>query len=195
MDVMKMALQRGDLLVFLGEMAERDAGYAALVQKALSVLRMDLGLRFASVKVDSTADALSRLDADCLALRPAAVSILLGASDVADGLPAAETEENLSRILARIREVLGDIPVLLIEPFLLPGHTVPVERANFDTLLAAERRLAEKHGALFVPMDAPLCRAADAFPPHSLSEDGIHLTPEGHGVLAKHLLDAVLPIL
>ncbi len=190
-----MALHKGDLLLFFGQEAEGDAGYASLAYKALSVLRMDLALRFATLRADSTAEALSRLDADCLSLRPAAVSILLGASEVANGLSVAEAAENLSRLLARVREALGDIPILLIEPFLLPDGAESGKRADFDALIAAERRLAEKYGALFVPMNAPLCRAADAFPPRALSPDGIHLTPEGHGVLAKHLLDAVLPIL
>lgn len=208
-----MPLKKGDLILFIGDSitdcgrdrenaADLGQGYPKLAAAALSVLRPDLSLRFLNrgVSGDRTIDVSQRLESDCIALRPSMVSVLLGINDVwhrlnGRGLTDAEMENHYRKILAGIRTSLGEIPLLVLEPFLLPDKTVDVPREAVDSILPIIKRVAEEFGAVFVPLDAPLAKAAEAFPPLTLTREGIHPTAEGHAVIAKHWLDAALPLL
>ncbi len=208
-----MALKNGDLVLFLGDSitdCERSRentddlgkGYPRLAQSALSVLRADLSLRFLNrgISGDRTIDVLNRLEKDCLSLKPALLSILLGINDIwhrqeNHGCTDEELEENYTKILTRVRETLGDIPIIMLEPYLTPDHTTNMAREEVDRILPIIRRLAEKFDAVLIPLDSLLAKAADAFPPLTLTEEGVHPKPEGHGIIAKHWLDAALPLL
>jgi len=208
-----MALQKGDLILFQGDSItdcgrskesteSLGNGYARLAVNAISVLRPETELRFLNraISGNRTIDVLERWEEDCIALRPAFLSVLLGINDVwhhdvGRGLTVAETEENYTKILTRTREALGDIPIVILSPFLLPDHTTKMKRPDVDAVIAVSKRLAEKFGASYVPLDTLLSKAAEAFPPLSLTKEGVHPTEQGHGIIAKHWLDAALPLI
>ncbi len=177
-------------------------GYPRIVAEALGVLRPDLALSFANrgISGDRTVDALARWETDCIELRPSLVSILLGINDVwhrssGHGLPIEETEENYRKILARTREALGDIPILILSPFLTPDHTTEMKQEDVEAAAAVSKRLAKEFGCVYVPLNTLLEKASEALPPLTLTEEGVHPTDRGHSVIAKHWLDAALPLL
>lgn len=208
-----MALKNGDLILFQGDSItdchrnreDSDSlgeGYPKLAASALSALRPDLGLKFLNrgISGDRTSDLLARWDADCLALRPALLSIFIGINDIwhrygGRGLTDAQLEENYTEILTRTRSTLGDIPIIIMEPFLTPDSTATLTRAEVDSVRPIIRRLAETFDGVFVPLDEPLAKAAEAFPAGSITEEGVHPTAQGHAIIAKHWLDAALPLL
>ncbi len=205
-----MSLKKGDLILFLGDSItdcgrnrenpdDLGPGYPAMAATALSVLRPDLSLRFLNRGIggNKTSDVLQRLEEDCIALAPSMVSVLLGINDVwhrtqNKGNTDAEMEENYRKILTRIREALGEIPLVILEPFLTPDYTAEIKREEVDRILPIVRRLAEEFNAAFVELDAPLGKASEALPIHALTKEGVHPTPQGHSIIAKHWLDVVL---
>lgn len=208
-----MALQKGDLILFQGDSItdcgrsredtnDLGPGYPRLVAEALSALRPELSLRFLNrgISGNRTYSLLARWEADCIELRPALLSILVGINDVwhrnkGTGQTDEEIEANYTELLTRTRSTLGDIPIVMLEPFLTPDSTASIKREEVDSLRAIVRGLAEKFNATFVPLDAPLATAAEALPPLSLTKEGVHPTEQGHAVIAKHWLDAALPLL
>ncbi len=208
-----MALKKNDLVLFIGDSItdcgrnREDGnalgnGYVHMIHAALSVLRPDLSLQVLNrgISGDKTRDVLDRLDEDCLSLRPAMISVFMGINDVwhrlfGTGLTDAETEENYRACLSQIRRTLGEIPLLILEPFLTPDTSTGIPREEVERLSLIVRRLASEFSATFVDLDAPLLKACEALLPHTLSEDGVHPTKEGHSVIAKHWLDAALPLL
>ena len=208
-----MALQKGELILFQGDsitdcrrsredLSDLGPGYPKLAASALSALRPDLQLRFLNRGISGhrTCDLINRWEDDCLALRPALLSILVGINDVWHrvknaGQTDAQIEACYTELLTRTRNSLGDIPIIMLEPFLTPDNTTPIQRAEVDTLIQIIRPLAEKFNAVYVPLDAPLAKAAEAFPPHSLTQEGVHPTEQGHAIIAKHWIDAALPLI
>ncbi len=208
-----MSLKNGDLILFQGDSitdcsrSREDAfdlgtGYPRMVAAALSALRPEKNLRFLNrgISGHKTSDLLARWEEDCLALRPAFLSILVGINDVwhrydDGGNTDAEMEKNYAALLTRTRNTLGDIPILLLEPFLTPDNSTSMKKEDAEPIREIVRRLAEKFDATFVPLDAPLAKAAEAFPPLSLTLEGVHPTPQGHSIIAKHWLDSALPLI
>lgn len=109
-----------------------------------------------------TCDLYARWKTDCLNLRPDVLSILIGVNDVwrdidsAAGISAASYETLYALMLREFREALPEGKLLLLEPFVLPGSATTPHWETFsrEVRLRAEavRRLAERFGAVFVPL-------------------------------------------
>ncbi len=208
-----MSLKNGDLILFQGDSitdcgrnredgTDLGPGYPKMVAAALSVLHPEKQLRFLNrgISGDKTSDLLARWEEDCLSLKPAFLSILVGINDVwhrygEGGNTDAEMEKYYTELLTRTRSTLGDIPILILEPFLTPDNITSMKIEDVVPIKEIARRMAEKFDATFVPLDTPLAKACEAFPPLSLTKEGVHPTPQGHSIIAKHWLDAALPII
>ncbi len=84
----------------------------------------DLGAAFAGVKVanrglegDTTRGVLLRLQEDVLSLRPAAVVLLIGSSDIEDGATPEVIAGNLQLILAAVKKHDPRVPIVLNQVF------------------------------------------------------------------------------
>ncbi len=208
-----MALQKGDLILFQGDSItdcgrsredtnDLGPGYPKMVAEALSALRPELELRFLNrgISGNRTYSLQERWEADCFALKPNLLSILVGINDVwhrevGTGQTDEQLEANYRALLTDTRKTLGDIPIVILEPFLTPDNETVITRPEMDSIIPIVRGLAKEFDATFVPLDAPLAAAAEALPPHSLTKEGVHPTEQGHAIIAKHWLDAVLPII
>ncbi len=208
-----MSLQNGDLILFQGDSitdcgrnredaSDLGPGYPKMVAAAISVLYPEKKLRYINLGISGhrTHNLLERWENDCIELRPAFLSILVGINDLwhrktNEGNTDEDLEMYYDKLLTRTREALGDIPILMMEPFLTPDNETTITFQELERLKAIVRRLAEKHHAIFVPLDDALRKASDAFPPHSLTREGVHPTAQGHSIIAKHWLDAALPII
>ncbi|GIF63626.1 lipase [Asanoa ishikariensis] len=144
---------------------------------------------------NSARDLRDRWAADVLAERPDLVSILVGVNDTwrrydsGAVTTAEEFEENYRALL----DPLAGVPVVLIEPFLLPINEEQVTwREDLDPKLAVVRKLAAEYGATLVPADTAL---AGAGTPAEMAPDGVHPSDRGHDLLATLWLEHAKPAL
>lgn len=138
----------------------------------------------AGVSGDTSADALSRLDWS-LADYPQAAILELGSNDALRGLEPADTEKNLSAILAKLRA--AHVPVLLLG-MKAPRNLGPEYVAAFDPIYA---RLAGKYGALLYPFILD----GVALNPKLNQADGIHPNPAGVKIIVERIFPYVQKII
>ncbi|MCD8053839.1 MAG: GDSL-type esterase/lipase family protein [Lachnospiraceae bacterium] len=137
---------------------------------------------------------LRDLKEDRLTGNPDAVSLLVGINDVSarlcasGGYGAAEYGALLSEILTQIRLSSG-AALIVLEPFLFPW---PQEYLSWMETLAdfqrAARQAAGEAGAVWIPLQEFWRKTMEHEKVTALTEDGIHLTPRGHELLAAEWL-------
>jgi lysophospholipase L1-like esterase len=140
-------------------------------------------------------DLAARWDADCIDLKPDVLSILVGINDywhtVAFGNKYQGTAEDYQRgyteLLARTKQALPDVQIVVCEPFALRDNWVEVLKPR----RAGAQAAAESVGALWVPYQAMFDAAVAAGSPgqHWLW-DGVHPTEHGQGLMAALWLSA-----
>lgn len=155
----------------------------ALLQARLRAAGVDATVINAGVSGDTSAGGLSRLDWS-LADHPDAAIVELGSNDALRGIDPAQTEKNLSAILARLKA--AHIPVLLLG-MRAPRNLGPEYAAQFDPIYP---KLAKLYGADLYPfvldgvaLDAKLNQA-----------DGIHPNPAGEKIVADRVYPLVLKL-
>jgi acyl-CoA thioesterase-1 len=138
----------------------------------------------AGVSGETAADGAARLDW-ALAEPVNAVIVELGANDALRGLPVAQAEQALDRLLTALAE--KKLPVLLAG-MRAPPNMGPEYQAAFDGMY---QRLAAKHGVLLYPffLDGV---AAD---PKLNQGDGMHPSPAGVDVIVARILPSVEQLL
>jgi lysophospholipase L1-like esterase len=139
-----------------------------------------------------------RWEKDCLDLAPDVLSILIGVNDIwhkrgghYDG--TVETyEEDYDALLTRTRVALPEVKLVVCEPFVLRCGAVDDSWfPEFDGYRAAARRVAEAHGAAFVPFHSMFEDALAIGPPELWAGDGVHPSPAGAALMAQAWLRAV----
>lgn len=140
-------------------------------------------------------DLYARIKKDLLNLQPEVLSLLVGINDVwheafdQNGVDAEKFERVYDWLLLEARQALPQLRILLMEPFVLPGLETADRWEEFhrETLLraAAVKRLAKKHGAQFIPLQAPFETALQRAPAECWLHDGVHPTPAGHALIAR----------
>ena len=207
-----MLLQPDDTILFYGDSitdAGRRAeannnhalghGYPALLASALGArlphLRLTVHNR--GISGNRVYDLESRLEADCLALKPSLVSILIGINDTwrrydSDlASPVDEFAASYRRICRRIRDELN-ARIVILEPFLL--HVPQAKAAWRDDLnprIDAVRAVAAELADLYLPLDGVFAAAACRREPNFWLPDGVHPSPAGHGLIADAWYAAV----
>lgn len=175
-------------------------GYALLAAGGMHCARPASRLRFhnrgiSGNKVFQLAD---RWQEDCLDLAPDVLSILIGVNDIwhkrgghYDGT-VEKYEGDYDALLARTREALPEVKLVVCEPFVLRCGAVDDSWfPEFDTYRAAARRVAEAHGAVFVPFHSMFEDALAIGPPKLWAGDGVHPSPAGAALMAQAWLRAV----
>ncbi len=143
---------------------EREAGWVALLDARLRRAHPGWTVVNAAVSGDTTRTALGRLPALLARYRPRLVIVQLGGNDGLRGIPLAEMEANLERIVRRCRAAGARV--------LLAGVRLPPSYGPWYTRRFAQvyHRLAERLGVPLVPR--LLEGVADD--PRNLQDDGIH---------------------
>ena len=146
-----------------------------------------------------TVPAVRRLwKRSCLNLKPDFITILIGINDLAviknTGItPSVGLAEFREQYQALIDDILmmTNCPILLMEPFIFPW---PAEYAAWEnelhTLNCMVQELAAKNNLLFLPLWDELRTAAKSEGYSEITTDGIHLTPNGHKLIASKWLEA-----
>ena len=146
-----------------------------------------------------TVPALRRLwKRSCLGMQPDSITILIGINDLAviknTGITAsvglAEFREQYQALVEEIR-MITDCPILLMEPFIFPH---PAEYTSWEPELhkmnAIIQQLATDHHLDFLPLWEDLRSIAKKEGYAEITTDGIHLTAQGHQLIASRWLSA-----
>jgi lysophospholipase L1-like esterase len=176
-------------------------GYVMMVAALLGAVYPDQWIRIVNqgISGNTVRDLKARWQTDVLDLSPDWVSIMIGANDVwrqFDSPSQTETHVLLEEYEKTLEElVLATLPkmkgMVLITPFYLEPNRADAMRATMDRYGAAVRRLAEKHGTLFVDSQAPLDEVLKTYYPASLNWDRVHPDHIASMVLARAIVDAI----
>jgi lysophospholipase L1-like esterase len=201
-----LVLFQGDSITDAGRSRENDAelgwGYAGLAAAWFSALYPEKNVRFLNRGVggERVKDLRARWQRDCLDLRPAWVSIMIGINDTwrrydsGDPTLAEAYEADYRAILKAVRDRLG-ARLIVCEPFLLPFPKDRVAwREDLDPKIAVARELAREFAAIYVPLDGVFARVAVQREPAFWLNDGVHPTLAGHALIAQEWLRAVKAI-
>ena len=138
-------------------------------------------------------DLDARWEKDCLELKPALLSILIGVNDIWHKLngrydgTVESYEKGFDALLTRTREGLPDVQIVICEPFVLRCGAINDKWfPEFDQRRAAAKKVAEKHKTLWVPFQTIFDEAVAAgTPPNYWAGDGVHPSPAGHSLMAQ----------
>ncbi|MGC6486409.1 MAG: SGNH/GDSL hydrolase family protein [Planctomycetota bacterium] len=175
-------------------------GYAAITADALMVAAAPGAVQVFNrgVSGNKVFQLAARWDEDCLALEPDVLSVLIGVNDIwhtrngkYDGTPEVY-ERDYDALLARTRAAMPGVSLVVCEPFVLPcGSVDETWFPEFDEYRAASRRVADKHGARFVPFHTMFAAALAQHPAEHWARDGVHPTRAGAALMAKEWLRVV----
>lgn len=176
-------------------------GYVALVDALLTSTYPTLNIRVVNqgTSGNNVRDLKARWDNDVIAKEPDWVSIMIGINDVwrqfdlprqkEIHVPIDEYRATLDQLIA---ETLPGVKgIVLLTPYYIEPNPRDAMRAMMDRYGREVKKLAKKHGTVFVDTQAAFDRVLTSIYPATLAWDRVHPTPAGHMVLARAFLDAV----
>lgn len=170
-------------------------GYPLLIASELLREHAALGLKVFNrgVSGNKVPDLQGRWQADCLDLKPAVLSVLVGVNDIwhkmngrYDG--SVETyKTGFTNLLNETKAALPDTTLVVCEPFALRcGAVADSWYPEFDERRAAAREVAIGADAIWVPFQSMFDEAiAAGTKPQYWAGDGVHPTLAGHALMAK----------
>jgi lysophospholipase L1-like esterase len=209
---MNTVLSKGTVVLFQGDSVtdcgrsrtdENDLGngYPAKIAVLWREFFPDSGIRFFNrgVSGDRTQDLLIRYQADFVDIKPDVLSILIGINDTwrrydsGDPTPVKLFEDNYRKLLTNIKCDLPGTKIIIVEPFLL--NSMPDKaawRIDLDPKIQSVRLLAKEFADIFIPMDGIFAsHAVSGIRELDMSDDGVHPTGLGHGIIAAEWLKAL----
>jgi lysophospholipase L1-like esterase len=145
-------------------------------------------------------DLDARWKTDTVDLKPTVVSILVGVNDIWHKLngnykgTVEDYDKGYAALLERTSKELPGVRLVVIEPFVLRCGAVSDKWfPEFDERRAVAKKVAEKAGAVFVPMHSIFEGLSKEAPPNYWAGDGVHPSLAGHGAIAKAWVEAVKP--
>ena len=204
---MKTFVFQGDSITDAGrdfhDDENRGCGYPTLVAARLG-RDYPGAFRFLNrgVSGDRVVDLNARIKRGIINLRPDVLSILIGINDVWHELgdsPNGVDNEKYYRtycdVLDEILRACPGVKIYILEPFVLKGTATEANWETFrcETALraASAKRVAERFGCTFVPLQAAFNALCEQAEPSYWLRDGVHPTAMGHQVIADALIEAV----
>lgn len=196
-------LFQGDSITDCGRDREKDTlgnGYANFIAAMVSSKYPELGIKFINrgISGNRAKNLCERWQNDCLDLKPDVLSILIGINDTwrkydnNDPTSAEEYYNNYKGILSKTRENLGDIPIIIMEPFVLPCPEDRISwREDLDPKIQKARQLAREFNCIYIPLDGIFAQNSIAVEPDFWAADGVHPTPAGHALIARHWMSVI----
>ena len=204
---MKTILFQGDSITDAGRNrdndSERGIGYPTLVAA-------ELGFKYPAeysfinegISGNRIVDLYARIKRDIILRKPDYLTILIGINDVwheindKNGVAAPKLEKIYTMLIEEIKEALPEIKIFLLEPFVTAGTATDenIELFRSETRLRSEavKRIAEKFDLTFIPLQNKFDEAIEKAPASYWTADGVHPTAEGHGIIARELINAVI---
>ena len=170
-------------------------GYPFLIGSELRRDHATLNLQIFNrgISGNKVPDLAKRWDKDCLDLKPALLSILIGVNDIWHKLngrydgTVESYEKGFAALIERTRKALPDTTIVICEPFVLRCGAVKDNWfPEFDQRRAAAKRVAESQKALWVAFQSMFDEAVAAgTPPNHWAGDGVHPSLAGHSLMAQ----------
>ena len=145
-------------------------------------------------------DLYARIKSDIINHQPDYMSILIGVNDVwheindKDGVGPVKFEKIYTMLIEEIKEVLPDIKIMILEPFVLPGtgtsYAWDTFRSTLEENAKAAKRIADKFNLKFVPLQDEFDKACEKAEPSYWLRDGVHPTAAGHAIIKDELRKA-----
>lgn len=169
-------------------------GYVRIIADKLKALNYDaevINKGFSGFKIH---DLSKHWYEDCVRLEPDYVTILIGVNEVVammygGDIPSSKDfNDNYEKLIGLIKDKTK-AKIILMEPFIFnyPKEIV-LFREYIDREIQIVRLLAEKHKTGFVNLDGIFSRFAIRFGRERFSTDGVHLTKQGHDIIAQEWL-------
>ena len=168
-----------------GFMLQRSEAYPALLAQKLDAAGLNFQVTNASAAGGTTQGGLERLPAH-LKHRIDILVLELGINDAFRGLPVDQIENNLQRIIDKVKARNPNVRVL-IAGMQLPNYAADDYVSAFGKMFA---ELAAKNGAALVPY---LLEGVAGDPLLNLA-DGIHPNAAGQKILAENVWRVLKPI-
>ncbi len=196
-------LFQGDSITDSGRKESPDGlgfGYAAIVAGVLATDPRFKGLEVVNrgVSGDRTAELIARWDGDCVALKPDALSIMVGVNDVwrlrgewngQAYIPPERFKANYEELIDRARS--GGVKLLvLMSPTTIDNERDREVSALLDEETSIVRALAKKAKAVYVPTREEQKRVLKERPDFPWTTDGCHPSLAGHAHIARTWLRA-----
>ena len=198
-------LFQGDSITDADRSREKDyklgVGYPRLVEASLGFDEPGKYEFFnRGISGNRVVDLYARIKRDLINLAPDVLSILIGVNDVwhevqtQNGVDAEKYYKIYCMLIEEIRAALPEIKIMILEPFVLKAEATENAWEIFDAevRLRAQmaRKVAEKYGLRFVPLQEGFDRLAELAPNDYWLRDGVHPTAKGHEFIKREWLRA-----
>ena len=140
-------------------------------------------------------DLFARIKVDMINESPDVMSILIGVHDVwteiigGNGIREDLFETIYDLLISELKKALPDLRIMVMEPFVLKGTATEHNLEEFKTEVAlrgaAARRVVEKHGLEFIPLQEKFDEAVKLAAESYWLYDGVHPTAAGHELIAR----------
>lgn len=213
----KISLKTGDVILFQGDSItdagrnkdEKAAnhpralgnGYAFLATADLLRTHASKNLQVYNrgISGNKVYQLAERWETDCLELRPAVLSILIGVNDfwhMLNGKYNGTIEtyrKDLHALLERTKDKLPEVQLIIGEPFAVTG-TSAVDATwfpRFSEYQTAALELATSFKAIFIPYQSIFDKASKMAPPVYWTHDGVHPSLAGSQLMAESILKII----
>ncbi|HVI49553.1 MAG TPA: SGNH/GDSL hydrolase family protein [Chitinophaga sp.] len=170
-------------------------GYALMAASGLLLQHADKNLKIYNrgISGNKVFQLSDRWDADCLALKPDVLSILIGVNDFWHTLSgnykgtSKVYRDDFDKLLDRTKQQLPDVQLIIGEPFAV-NHIKAVDDKwypTFNEYRAAARDMADKYKAVFIPYQAIFDKAQQSAPGVYWTGDGVHPSVAGAQLMAE----------
>jgi lysophospholipase L1-like esterase len=143
-------------------------------------------------------DIYARIKQDCWNFSPDVVSILIGVNDVwheimhNNGVDIERYERIYDMYLADTKKALPNVKFMLLEPFVEKENATEERYEEFLQVreyAKVVKKLAEKHGAIFVPLQEMFDKASEQYGVSHWLPDGVHPSIAGAKLIANAWLE------
>lgn len=176
--------------------AHTGGGYATMVMGELGATQpYQYTFHNRGISGNRIVDLLARTRVDMIQLKPDYMSILIGVNDVwhefteGNGVSAQKFEIVYDLLIQELLQELPGLKIMILEPFFLPseGHEERTEFFAKEVPLRAQaaKRIAEKYGLVFVPLQDMFDKANENAPANYWLRDGVHPTQAGHFLIKE----------
>jgi len=197
---MKTILFQGDSITDAFRSKENDdifgIGYPLLVKGELGLEYPNQYVMFnRGISGNRVVDVYARIKEDIINLKPDIMSILIGVNDVwhelavQNGVDADKYFKIYSMLIEEIKEVLPDIKIMILEPFVLKALATEGQWKEFNDEVQKRaqkaKEIAEKYNLVFVPLQKKFDEVAKLAPNDYWLMDGVHPTTAGHELIKR----------
>lgn len=210
-----MLFENGDRIIFAGDsVTDRGStnpigeglfdnlgfGYVRMVENLLAAWYPELNIRVtnAGISGNTSRSLLARFDRDVVAHQTEWLSICIGINDVwrqfdTPAMPNSavfpeEYERNVEEMILRMKDKVKGI--FLLSPYYIEANREDMMRHRMDEYVEICRRLAGKHGCIFVDFQEMFENYCKVQHSSKLAWDRVHPNQMGAMLMAKTFLKA-----